>query len=173
MSNHTPIKPDSQYLDFIDTYYRYCPITGIVESNSKMNGYRKIGNLDSDGYLRTTVKDNKVLKLHHICWYLYYGEWPYCQIDHKDRDRTNNRINNLQLSMPHNQLKNISTQSEYGTGISKKSNGYEVSVRFNGERYYIGLFPTVERAKIERFYAQEKYGQYEMFSRIEMGLKIR
>lgn len=34
----------------------------------------------------------------HVIWALHYGEWPEQLIDHKDRDRCNNRIDNLRLA---------------------------------------------------------------------------
>ncbi len=36
-------------------------------------------------------------KAHRIAWYLHYGEWPEGMIDHVNRNKNDNRIENLRL----------------------------------------------------------------------------
>jgi hypothetical protein len=59
---------------------------------------KKAGSVDSFGYLRTTVLYNifrSYLKIHTIVWILNHGCYPKNMIDHIDRNKTNNLIDNL------------------------------------------------------------------------------
>jgi len=80
---------------------------------------------------------------HRLLYYAYTGKQPN-MIDHKDKNRLNNRINNLREANNHINQNNqkISTQ-----GISKKSSGYwGVRVCYNKERLYLGTYPTEQSA---------------------------
>lgn len=46
------------------------------------------------GYLRGRF-NQQYYRAHRVVWFLFYGEWPYFEIDHINRDRTDNRIHNL------------------------------------------------------------------------------
>lgn len=53
-----------------------------------------VGTRRADGYM--VVKINKVLYLvHRVVWLYYTGVWPEEILDHIDRDRSNNRFENL------------------------------------------------------------------------------
>lgn len=52
------------------------------------------GSFDKDGYLIVKVK-GKQFKAHRIVWLLHYGKFPEKEIDHINRVRTDNRIENL------------------------------------------------------------------------------
>jgi hypothetical protein len=65
--------------------------------NGKCAG-KKAGSVNSKGYLRTTVVYNIFrcsLKIHTIVWILNHGCYPKNMIDHIDRNKTNNLIDNL------------------------------------------------------------------------------
>jgi hypothetical protein len=53
------------------------------------------GNLDGRGYLLVRF-DNKNARIHHLVAYAFIGERPYMMvIDHIDRCKTNNHMDNL------------------------------------------------------------------------------
>lgn len=52
------------------------------------------GSLDKDGYLIIKVK-GKQFKAHRIVWLLNYGEFPNTELDHINRNKLDNRIENL------------------------------------------------------------------------------
>ena len=45
-------------------------------------------------YLALTIC-KKIIKVHQLIWIVAYGTWPTHEIDHIDRERTNNSIHNL------------------------------------------------------------------------------
>lgn len=50
--------------------------------------------------------DGKLYLASRIAWLLYYGEWPRLTIDHRNGDRTNNRIRNLRDVTHHVNMNN-------------------------------------------------------------------
>ena len=52
------------------------------------------GSLDKDGYLIIKIKGRQ-FKAHRIVWFLCKGKFPKLEIDHIDRNRLNNKIENL------------------------------------------------------------------------------
>ena len=51
-----------------------------------MTGYRK------------TIFNGRRVPVHHLVWFKHYGEWPSGELDHINRDRQDNRIENLRLA---------------------------------------------------------------------------
>lgn len=84
-----PIKPPDEVLKYIYKKYNYDCVSGVVtNTKNKVLGY------NYKNRLRAKIK-GKDYFLTNICWFLYYGTWPDSEIDHKDRDATNNSIGNL------------------------------------------------------------------------------
>lgn len=94
MTYHIPKTPTKDELDYIDEYFDYNPLTGqLFRFKKKLQLFREVGALNN-GYLVTRVNGREIYN-HHICWYLYHKKWPVLQIDHRDRCRSNNKIDNL------------------------------------------------------------------------------
>lgn len=73
----------------------------------------------SDGGRRVGMVRGRMYKAHQVCWALHYGVWPAGIVDHKDRDRGNNRIGNLREAT-------IGQNNANGTGVRK--GGYSAFV---------------------------------------------
>lgn len=107
------------------------------------------GGIDSGGYrLVNLYKDNKKIskRIHSLMWDAFRNEsYNSKQIDHKDENKLNNRIDNLQLlTQRQNSSKSYllkSKTSKY-TGVSwkKDNNKWLADIRMNGEKKYLGLF---------------------------------
>jgi hypothetical protein len=86
----------------------YDPLTGIFTRQSSRCSTAKKDptRLISTGYLQIYI-DGRECKAHRIAWALYHGEDPYpMELDHINRNRTDNRIANLRLATSSENKKN-------------------------------------------------------------------
>lgn len=114
---------------------------------------RKVRSLDTKGYRRAciTVDGRKfTFFVHAIVWALEKGEWPSMWIDHIDGDRQNNRIGNLRLATPSQNIRN--TTVPYGKVRFKgvdyegRTGRYSARIYVGGRRRRLGHYSTAEAA---------------------------
>jgi hypothetical protein len=75
--------------EFQHWLFRYDPDTGAVTRNGAA-----CGTLTQQGYLR--IRANMIrVPAHRLAWRLMTGEWPDHEIDHRNRNRLDNRWANL------------------------------------------------------------------------------
>lgn len=94
------------YEQFIDSF-EYEPSTGHIYYTSRMTGEaRKVGvfKIKGDGYLNDYLyvylryrRARYEIAAHKLAWRLYYGEWPSGRLKHKNRVKSDNRIDNIIL----------------------------------------------------------------------------
>src|SRR4051812_34139236 len=79
----------------------YCPETGVFTRRTK-KGHERSGDVagyrDTHGYIKLSV-DYKRYYAHRLAWLWITGVWPP-QIDHINRDRADNRLENLRVATP-------------------------------------------------------------------------
>lgn len=75
-----------------------------------------LGSLDKDGYKIIKIKGRQ-FKEHRIVWFLHYGEFPKNELDHINRNRLDNRIENLRESNRHEQCCNKTLKINPSTGV--------------------------------------------------------
>jgi hypothetical protein len=124
------------------------------------------GYIDYQGYVRVSLRvpgHKYTVKLsgHRIAWYLLTGKWPRFAIDHRDRNRANNRWSNLRRSTPAVEKINQSLRWDNKTGVRGvflNGNGrYEVALMCDHMRHYIGSFPTLGEAAEARYRAERDF----------------
>jgi hypothetical protein len=172
-------KPNKAILDYIKATFSYDPLTGIITKDGK-----KIGARNGEGYINILIKapnpigDGSIFLLqtrgHRIGWFLEYGEWPDLDIDHIDRNTSNNQLANLRLAtMAQNILNSrIKDKSKYSSqykGVRFNKDGrkhpWEARLTIMGKSCWIGGFLTEEEAA--RAYdakALEHYGEYALLN---------
>lgn len=113
---------------------------------SKMVG-KTAGGDDGHGYLMCMLLGMK-FKVHQVVWLLNTGEFPRLPIDHINRCRKDNRIENLRLATDQQNMQNIgtATHSTSGTWKCRTSGRYAARVTYKGEKHYLGYFDTAEEA---------------------------
>lgn len=106
----------------------------------------------SQRYIRVKIARKKI-PLHRLVWFLYYGRWPENEIDHVDRNKSNNNIKNLrEATRSENMLNRYNSQ--IGKGASKfigvnyyKSRDNWVSeIWIKKQKKFFGYFNTEEEA---------------------------
>lgn len=144
---------------------RYDPETGIFfwryRSNNRQPRDLRAGCLSRDGYIQIKLCGRPV-KAHRIAWLLMTGSWPSKQVDHINRDRSDNRFINLrEASLRENQQnRNIlrnNTSGVNGVCFCKKQKKWVARIRTEFGRINLGYFYDFTEAVNIRKLAEEKY----------------
>lgn len=111
-------------------------------------------------YLRFRVNGH-VFKLHQLIYLYFYGYIPNV-IDHRDNDRTNNKIENLREVTQAQNCLNRKVSKSSVTGIknlyfSKKCGRWFVQMMVGNARKIIGRFEDFELAEFVALEARNKY----------------
>jgi hypothetical protein len=98
------------------------------------------------GYLHVSWK-NKRLKCHRVVWLLHNGAWPKNQIDHINRNRADNRIENLR-DVPRriNSANKINNALMVGTTWHPDKKKWKAKIQVNNKSIHLGYFNTQEEA---------------------------
>lgn len=113
---------------------------------------------EKTGYLDCRA-DGPIYRVHRIIWMWWYGYFPEHDIDHIDRDKTNNRISNLREVHRSCNVKNrdVLTNNVSGvTGVcySPVERKWKATITDNKERKHLGTFKTKLEAVIARHEAE-------------------
>lgn len=118
------------------------------------------GSFDSKGYKMICI-DKKVYRSHRLAWFITYGEWPRSEIDHIDRNKRNNRINNLrEATRSQNELNSSVTNGKSGIrGVwwNTQNRTWIARITCNYRTIYLGSFKNKNDAIATRRVAERKY----------------
>jgi len=159
--------PSQEYLNELFTYN---PETGTLTRKKTVRSNAKEGQIikskTGDGYYRVSV-DNVSYKIHRLIWKMYYGEDPAdLQIDHINRDRTDNRIINLRVSTSQEQKFNQSIRLDNNSGFKgvyrpKGRRKWTSRIKKDGKSIHLGTFDTPEEASFAyQSKALELFGEF-------------
>ena len=120
------------------------------------------GTLEKSGYKRFSI-DGKHYRVHRIVWLYHYGEFPDGQIDHINHDRTDNRIENLEmksnLANARNQrVRKNNTSGALGVTWFKRDKKWRAAIQVLSKNIHLGYFDTIEEAISMRLTANDHYG---------------
>lgn len=122
---------------------------------------KEVCNPDRDGdrlYNKLNLNGVKY-KAHRVAWLFEYGEWPYGEVDHINRDGLDNRIHNLRDVDKSTNLRNMKLKKNNSSGYKdvrqRKDTGKWVARGCKTEdgvniRIYLGQFDTYEEAVLAR-----------------------
>ena len=121
------------------------------------------GSVGGNGYVKIQI-DGVVCQAHILAWMYVYGR--RARLDHRDLDKTNNRITNLRKCTPTqnnaNSPKRAGTSSVFkGVTWNKKVGRWQASIKMNGKNTHLGIF--VVEAEAGAAYiaaANKKFGQF-------------
>lgn len=135
----------------------YDPATGIFTRRTKW-GSQQVGDTPGckspQGYWQIGV-NSKTYPAHRLAWLHVHGEWPEGDIDHINRDRSDNRLENLRAVNRSENLHNSPNRKKSGVkGVSlvspswqkRTKNIWRASIMINYKRYYLGAYATFEEA---------------------------
>ncbi|WP_272516333.1 MULTISPECIES: HNH endonuclease signature motif containing protein [unclassified Providencia] len=128
----------------------YDPITGVFKKKFKNGNIRSVGWDCGNGYFRVKVKD-RIYLAHRLAWLYVYGSYPSLEIDHINRNPSDNRISNLRLASSSENKRNTARNSANTSGFKgvsfhKRRNLWQATIRCNGKQIHLGYFNNPEDA---------------------------
>lgn len=121
----------------------YEPSTGefrwLVSNNQKIKIGDIAGFIRKDGYRILKLEGRQYLA-HRVAFFLMTGVWP-TKIDHKNRNRSDNRWGNLRLATWSENNANRPPRGYLGLkGVFKSYNKFEARAYKDGQKYTIGVY---------------------------------
>lgn len=112
--------------------------------NARFSGRDALSSLSQRGYLHGKIF-GLACKAHHAAWAIYHGNWPDGEVDHIDRDKANNSIDNLRIVDRSQNCMNRSghkdSTSKYKGVSYKKSIGKWTSqIQHNKQSIHLGYY---------------------------------
>lgn len=149
--------PFPEYIaEHIKKYFSYNPETGEISRTDKKT---KGGTINDRGYLIIKVKGKRI-RAHILAWFLYHGEIPKMEIDHINRDKTDNRISNLREVYSYENAHNRRPKGAVNSDSGLKG----IQIAKCGQKKYA----TIYRGKRHTFYSLAEAIEF----RTQKGLKI-
>lgn len=146
----------------------YCPETGVFRWRVSRGGEFAgaiAGSQTGDGRIKIMI-DRRLYKAHRLAWLFVHGEWPSGDLDHADRDGSNNRIANLRpAARAENNINSQAVRSKLGLpkGVRRvlKNGKFRAEISVYGVRTHLGTFATpAEAGEAYRRAAARYYGEF-------------
>lgn len=105
----------------------------------------------------------KTLRAHQIAWLLFYRCWPSGEIDHRDGDGLNNRIQNLRCGTRSQNQRNQRPGKRNRSGIvgvawCSETESWQAHIWIDGKRKFLGRFKRLKHAAAARTTAAAAHG---------------
>jgi hypothetical protein len=145
----------------------YDPDTGIFlwrKPSKRIRDNLVAGTTHKTGYIEIRVKGKKY-KAHRLAWLYTHGEWPKCNIDHINQNRSDNRIKNLREANHKENSKNAGMYKNNTSGVmgvrltkGKIKRKWRAVICVNRRSIHVGYFEDKFEAICARKSAENKYG---------------
>ncbi len=164
-------------LELARSLLSYDPLTGALDwRRSPRRGVAagSAGYVGTSGYNMVGYLGHEYMAI-HLIWFLQTGEWPEHGVDHKDRDKTNDRWANLRLATYTQNNRNMGLRKDNSTGVrgvsyvaKNRQNPYAPRIGMNGVQIHLGYFGSLKEAADVRRAAELKY--FGEFSPLHEGI---
>ena len=147
----------------------YNPATGDFFWKEGQHNHVKKGQLA--GYIRTShtgtpyriIKiNNQNYRAHKLAWLYMTGDWPKHEIDHKNRIRHDNRLDNLRdvdrtTNNYNTKIPHTNTSGVKGVTWCKLKSKWKAQIGYKGKVKSLGYYVTLSDAKNARYRAEKLY----------------
>lgn len=120
-----------------------------------------------DGYIMLSIKGKKILA-HRVAWLFANKEFAQGNIDHINRNKSDNKIANLRLANAsenaQNRLKNSKNTSGYkGVTWHKRDKKWQAAITVQSKVIHLGYYANVEDAHKSYVEASKKYQTHSIY----------
>jgi len=121
------------------------------------------------GHVSININGKRYLA-HRLVWLITYDAWPPDEIDHKNGDAGDNRIDNLRIATHAENMRNCRKRSDNISGFKgvdwRHDKGkWRAKIHLNGKSLHLGYFQTAEAAHIAYCSAADRHhGEFARFS---------
>ncbi|WP_320705372.1 HNH endonuclease [Enterobacter cloacae] len=146
----------------------YSPETGLfhwlTEKTNAIQPGDKAGWKDEQGYWRITI-DGYDYRAHRLAWLYMNGVMP-AMVDHKNRNRSDNRACNLRECNASQNAMNRKTQANNKSGVpgvtwNKREKKWKAYTKSNGKPISLGTYEKKEDAiRARESYCQAAHGEF-------------
>jgi len=156
-----------EWKQYLDTVYEVSSLGNIRNSSTGKNIKCCV---DKYGYLVFSSYSNKKIqiKLHRAIGITFLpNKNNYSTIDHINRNKIDNRVENLRWASLSEQQLNKNSMGEIPyKGVCRKGNSFQARIVVNGKRKHLGTFKTAEEASnaYEDTF-KEAYGIYKLLGK--------
>lgn len=145
--------------DFVRSILDYDSLTGVfhwryrpdypIKWNTKWAG--KVAGAKSKGYVVIQIPNPISYRAHVLAWLLVWGEWRPNDIDHRNRNRSDNRIDNLRMATEEQNCCNKGMQRNNKSGVTgvwfvQQSQRWEAKISLGKRIVWRRSFVTIEEA---------------------------
>ena len=149
----------------LSDYFYYDPSVPSCLRNKVTRNSRQVkdtlqGTLDNRGYYKVQFNKQPIGQ-HRIVWELHFGPIPEGKvIDHIDRDKSNNRIENLRCTSQSSNMTNQSQRNSSGyKGVYQNQSSGKYQVRSLKDHKYLKTVETItEQLQLQDKDLQERFG---------------
>ncbi len=143
----------------------YNPDTGIFTRKVSNNNRVKIGNItsckDKNGYIKMGI-NYKEYYAQRLAWLYMEGYFPKGNIKYIDKNRLNNRFDNLSILKPNkkdnkNKLNKNNKSGITGIHWDKNTNKWKGEIIINSKSIYLGRFKKLANAAFAMWKIEIKY----------------
>lgn len=150
MNKHAPLPPQ----EILKEFFEYSFIEGALYWKKRPSPKAKLwlpaGSKDSEGYVSITFR-GKAYRRHRLIWAYFYEDPADFEIDHINRVKGDDRIENLRTATRRQNSCNIiySTNKSGAHGVCwhKRDKKWRASIRKNGVNLHLGYFDSLKKAE--------------------------
>lgn len=118
--------------------------------NSRIREGINAGSLYKNGYIYITYQGKRYLA-HRLAFYIMTNRKPKGVIDHKDRNRSNNKWDNLRDVTMQENMRNVGA---IGVTYEKSRNKYKAQIFIDNKNIFLGRFNSFDEARKARVDAE-------------------
>lgn len=148
----------------------YDPETGIFTNRRHGKGLPKAGKVagcldKSTGYIRIRI-DGALHHAHRLAWQYVHGSLPPHDVDHRNRIRSDNRLDNLREADDTQNARNSGMPSTNTSGIKGVSwradrQKWRATIKLGGKQLFLGHFDAIaDAAEAREAAARKHHGEF-------------